>query len=66
MIIIKVDTKGGSSSIDKALRKLKKKFDSTKIMKKLREKKEYTKPSVEKRKRKKKAIYIREQYGDQN
>lgn len=65
MIIVKVDSKG-SSSIDKALRKLKKKFDSTKTMKKLREKKEYTKPSEIKREKKRKAIYKREKYGNQN
>jgi small subunit ribosomal protein S21 len=65
MIIVKVENKGGSS-IDKALRKLKKKFDNTKVMKSLRERREFTKPSVKKRNKKKRAIYIKKQYGDQD
>ncbi len=65
MIIIEVDNKG-SSSIDKALRKLKKKIESTKMIKQLRERKEFTKPSEKKRAAKRKAIYIKEKYGDQD
>ena len=63
MIIIKVDNKGGSS-IDKALRKLKRKFDNTKVVKNLRERKEFTKPSQKKRAQKRKAIYLNDKYGD--
>jgi small subunit ribosomal protein S21 len=58
MIIVKVDNKGGSS-IDKALRKLKRKFDNTKVVKNLRERKEFTKPSQKKRAQKRKAIYLK-------
>lgn len=62
MIIVKVDSKG-PAPIEKALRKLKKKFEATKIGKKLRERKEYKKPSLKRREAKKKAIYIKEKYG---
>jgi len=65
MIIVKVDNKGGSS-IDKALRKLKRKFDNTKVVKNLRERKEFTKPSQKKRAQKRKAIYLNDKYGDKN
>ncbi len=62
MIIVKVDSKG-PAPIEKALRKLKKKFEATKVGKKLRERKEYKKPSVKRREAKRKAIYIKEKYG---
>mgnify|MGYP000925452952 CR=1 FL=1 len=65
MIIIEVENKG-SSSIDKALRKLKKKVENTKMMKQLRERKEYKKPSQKKRETKRKAIYVKEKYGDKD
>jgi small subunit ribosomal protein S21 len=65
MIIVKVDSKG-PAPIEKALRKLKKKFDQTKVGKKLRERKEYKKPSVRKREKKIKAIYLQEKYGGDN
>lgn len=44
MIIIKVD-----DSIEKALKKWKRKFESTKTLKELRERKEYKKKSVKRR-----------------
>jgi ribosomal protein S21 len=65
MIIVKVDSKG-PAPIEKALRKLKKKFEATKVGKKLRERKEYKKHSVKKREAKRKAIYIREKYGTES
>ena len=65
MIIVEVDNKG-SSSIDKALRKLKRKVENTKMIKQLRERKEFTKPSEKKRTAKRKAIYIREKYGNKH
>jgi small subunit ribosomal protein S21 len=65
MIIVKVDQKG-STSIDKALRKLKRKFDNTKVLKKLRERREFKKPSVKKREDKRKAVYINKTYGDKD
>lgn len=60
MIIIEV--KNGES-IDKALKKLKRKFESTKILRELRNRKEYTKPSEKRRAEVKKAIYIQKKYG---
>lgn len=55
MLIIPV--KDGEN-IDRALKKFKRKFDSTKTMKNLRERKQFTKPSVTKRQQKLKAKYI--------
>lgn len=54
MLIIKVD-KGG---IEKAIKKLRKKVRNVKQINILREKKQFTKPSVKKRLQKQKAIYI--------
>ena len=61
MLIIKVNEKEG---IEKALKRLKKKFDKTKVVKELRRRKEFTKPSIERRKEIKKAIYVAKKYGD--
>jgi small subunit ribosomal protein S21 len=44
-------------SIDKALKKYKKKFEKTRVLMQLRSRKEYTKPSVTRRMEIKKAIY---------
>lgn len=44
-------------SIEKAIKKSKKKFDKTKILKEYREKQQYIKPSEEKRNKILKAIY---------
>ena len=46
-------------SIDRALKKYKKKTDRTQLIKKLRDKKHFTKPSVSRRKQVLKAIYSR-------
>ncbi len=54
MLIIPVKE---GESIDRALKKYKRKIDSTKVLKQLRERKQYTKPSVERRQAKIKAIY---------
>ena len=54
MLIIKVD-KGG---IEKAIKKLRKKVRNVKQINKLREKKQFTKPSVKKRLQKQKAVYV--------
>lgn len=61
MLIIKVNEKEG---IEKALKRLKKKFDKTKVVKELRRRKEFTKPSIERREEIKKAIYVAKKYGD--
>ena len=54
MLIIKVD-KGG---IENAIKKLRRKVRNVKQINKLRENKEFTKPSVKKRLQKQKAVYI--------
>ena len=55
MLIIPV--KDGEN-IDRALKRFKRKFDRTKTMKKLRNNKQFTKPSVEKRAQIIKAAYV--------
>jgi len=62
MIVIDVKESGG---IEKALKTLKRKFSQTKVVRELRERTAFTKPSVCKRDTKKKAIY-RQQYTNQN
>jgi small subunit ribosomal protein S21 len=54
MIIIKVSNK---LPLERALKSLKRKFDNTKTIKKLRDKKQFTKKSVKRREEIKKAIY---------
>lgn len=62
MLIIEV--KDGES-IDRALRRYKRKVRDTQVLKELRKRREYTKPSVEKRNEVQKAIkrenYLRDQ-----
>jgi small subunit ribosomal protein S21 len=53
MIIVEV--KGGKDGLEKALKKFKRKFDKIGITKELRRRKEFTKPSVERRNEIKKA-----------
>jgi small subunit ribosomal protein S21 len=55
MLIIPI--KDGEN-IDRALKRFKRKFDRTKVMRTLRDKKQFTKPSVSNRKQKIKAAYI--------
>jgi len=55
MLIIPV--KDGEN-IDRALKRFKRKFDRTKTMRQLRERKHFTKPSVAKRAQNKKAQYV--------
>ena len=52
MLIIKVE------NIDKAIKTLKKKFEKTKVVSQLRERKFFTKKSVKRREQIKKAIYL--------
>ena len=52
-------------NINRALKNFKKKFRDTKTLQKLRDRKKYTKPSVEKRQAKEKAI-IRDKYRRDN
>ena len=55
MIIIKIE---GKTSIDSALKKLKNKFSSTKVVKELNERKTFKKKSEKRRDEIKKAKYI--------
>nr|NQU93371.1 30S ribosomal protein S21 [Bacteroidota bacterium] len=57
MIIIPVKE---GENIDRALKKYKRKFEKTGVVKELRERQKYTKPSVKKREIKLKAIYIQQ------
>ena len=61
MLIIKV-YKGG---IEKAIKKLRRKVRNVKQINKLRENKQFTKPSVKKRLQKQKAVYI-QKLNDEN
>jgi len=55
MLVVKV--KDGEK-IERALKRLKRKFRDTKVLQTLRDKKQFTKKSVEKRQNQKKAQYI--------
>jgi small subunit ribosomal protein S21 len=55
MIIVPI--KDGES-IEKALKKYKKKFEKTGVVKQLRERQKFTKPSVKMRTTKLKAVYV--------
>ena len=57
MIIVPVKE---GESIDRALKKYKRKFEKTGVVKELRERQKYTKPSVTKREARLKAIYIQQ------
>jgi len=57
MIIIPVKE---GESIDRALKKYKRKFEKTGVMKQLRERKAFKKPSIRRREMVNKAIYIQQ------
>ena len=61
MIRINVTKKGG---IEKALKQYKSKVIKTRQMRALRDLQEYEKPSVEKRRKNKKAKYVQKKFGD--
>jgi small subunit ribosomal protein S21 len=61
MLIIDVKE---SESIDKALKKYKRKFERAGILKELRRRKHFTKPSVQRRTEVLKAIYREKTYGE--
>ena len=54
-----------SDSLDKALKKYKRKFERTGTMKELRRRKAYMKPSVKRRQEVLKAEYKQSKYGNQ-
>jgi small subunit ribosomal protein S21 len=62
MIIVEVT--GGKDGLEKALKKYKRKFERIGISKELRRRKEFTKPSVERRNEIKKAKYIQHKFLD--
>ena len=57
MIIVPVKE---GESIDRALKKYKRKFEKTGVVKELRERQKFTKPSIIKREERRKAIYIQQ------
>jgi len=57
MIIVPVKE---GENIERALKKYKRKFEKTGVVKELRERQKYTKPSVKKREARLKAIYIQQ------
>ena len=59
MLIIQVKE---GEPIDKALKKFKRKFEKTGVVKELRSRTKFTKPSVVFREGKKKAIYVKKKY----
>ncbi|MBE9480084.1 MAG: 30S ribosomal protein S21 [Bacteroidetes bacterium] len=56
MIIIPVKE---GENIERVLKKYKRKFEKTGVVKELRERQKFTKPSIKKREQKLKAIYIK-------
>ncbi len=59
MLIVEVE---GKLTIEKALKVLKRKWDKTKAMKELRDRKEFTKRSVKRRAEITRAAYIQKKY----
>ena len=57
--MIVVPLKEGES-IERALKKFKRKFEKTGVVKELRRRQAFTKPSVEKRKERMRAIYVQQ------
>lgn len=60
MLIIEIKD---NDTVDKALRRYKKKFEKTGVLKQLRRRKQFTKPSVTRRTEVLKAVYVQETYG---
>jgi small subunit ribosomal protein S21 len=60
-----VITNKDCDTVDKLLKKYKKKFEKAQTVKELRSRQAYVKPSVVRRKEILKAIYVRETYGTQ-
>jgi len=57
MIIVPVKE---GESIDRALKKYKRKYEKTGVIKELRERQQFTKPSVKNRHQKLKAVYVQQ------
>jgi small subunit ribosomal protein S21 len=63
MLIIK-NEKG--ESIERMLKRFKRKFDKTKVLKQLRDNQQFTKPSVRRRAEIQKAKYVEKKFGNNN
>lgn len=63
MLIIEVKD---NETIDRALKKYKRKYEKAGILKQLRSRKHFTKPSIKKRAQYLKAVYKLETYGTQS
>ncbi|MBA9078883.1 MULTISPECIES: 30S ribosomal protein S21 [Rufibacter] len=63
MIIINVKD---NESVDKALKRFKKKFERTGVLKELRARTFFQKPSVTKRKQKERAVYKQQLFANDN
>ena len=61
MLIVKVQ----KGNLNRALKQFKRKFKQTGILKEVRERKNYTKPSIKRRKQKEKAI-LKRKYREKN
>ena len=61
MLIIDVND---NESIDRALKKYKRKFDRSGVMKEIRQRKHYAKPSIKRRNEMLKAVYKQKMYGE--
>ena len=59
-----IDVKDGES-IDRALKKYKRKFERSGVLKEIRKRKHFTKPSIERRNELLKAEYRLKKYGEQ-
>jgi small subunit ribosomal protein S21 len=62
--MIVVSVKEGET-VERALKKLKRKFEKTGVIKELRERQKFTKPSIIKRERKLKAIYVQKYHSQE-
>ncbi len=60
MLVVQVKE---GENIERALKRYKNKFNRTKVVRQLRDRKEYIKPTVANRKTKLKAAYIQAKYG---
>lgn len=63
MIIVPVKE---GESIDRALKKLKRKFEKTGVVKELRERQKFTKPSVKRREEILHAVYVQQMHQEQD
>ena len=63
MILIEIKE---NENIDKALKRFKKKFEKTQVLKQLRKRQAFEKPSIARRTEIKKAVYVNNKFGNGN